>query len=147
MPVEEFCAHSPLGSVSVLFSQHTLAIISFCLSVRHSCNPSSPSMPSFLAKCGPCLSCCHLVVSWMSYCDEGRYKSYLLGQISIEKTKITPRSLYDAIITLLYLHQGTTFGVIVLRLFHGCCMCSHTRLKIEMCMSFYMYQFLLLGLM
>lgn len=58
---------------------------------------------------------------------------YLWCQISKGKTKITPGSLNEAIITLLYLQKGATSGVIALRFFFfscGCCMRLHTHLNI-----------------
>lgn len=58
---------------------------------------------------------------------------YLWCQISKGKTKKTLEccdALNEAIITLLYLQKGTTSGVILLKSFCRCCICSHTHLSI-----------------
>lgn len=66
---------------------------------------------------------------------------YLWCQISKGKTKITPGSLNEAIITLLYLQKGATSGVIALRFFffRADVACVHTltwTLQSMICMSF-----------
>ena len=69
------CAYFSWFCLAPFSADRGVITLSFCLSVRHSCNPSSPSMQSsiiFASKCGPGLNGCRRTVSGLSFCDEGR---------------------------------------------------------------------------